>query len=412
MSSRNQKKNNKIHVLSISQSMVVAAYRSFFYQLANLVSPSEGPIEVALGIVAPDRFIELGGQLRSCEEFQLPFSHSSLNRMGKVLKARRFHVQTVLFRGLGKTIKEFLRSNEKGENLIFCMAEPYSITSLFVWLTAFFVKRNQFKFYCIATQNIYKDFPWPIKLIQRFVLKRCDGIFALGQEHEAVIRKNAYDGPFFSFPLWFNSELFRKRSLAECSQAFMQHSLPNLEGRKVLGFSGSLKEEKGILDLLTFLKMNQQNLKERYAFFVCGSGPLEAEVEKACKELIGFGMMAHFFGPLSADEMPYFFSVCDILVVPSRTRRNWKEQFGRIIIEAKACGCSVIGSDSGEIPVVIDHPDYIFSEGNLRELGRAIEHAASDLSLPEFKKQLMQKNFDKYSDKALASQFYETIKAL
>ena len=412
MDSLQNKKIKKIHLLSISQAMVVAAYRSFFYQLANLVSLTEHNAEVALGIVAPDQFIELGGQLRPCEEFQLPYSNESLSRMGKVLKAKRFHVQTVFFRGLGKTIKEFLRSSKKGENLIFCMAEPYSVTSLLVWLTAFFVKRNKFKFYCIATQNIFKDFPWPIKLIQRFVLKRCDGIFALGSEHEAVIRRNGYHGPFFSFPLWFNSDLFKPQPKAECAEVFSSLDLKDFEGLNILGFSGALKEEKGILDLLSFLKRNHKVLKGRYAFFICGAGPLEELVAEACQELANLGLKNCFFGPLPAEQMPFFFSLCDILVVPSRTKKNWKEQFGRIIVEAKACGCSVIGSDSGEIPVVVDHPHYIFSEGNLTELGRALEHACSDLNSPDRKKQIMQENFDRYSDKSLASQFYKNIQGL
>ncbi|MFK7823200.1 MAG: glycosyltransferase [Oligoflexales bacterium] len=408
----NYKKDKKIHLLSISQAMVVAAYRSFFYQLAHVVSRSERSTDVALGIVAPHQFIELGGQLKSCEKFQYPYTNHGLNRMGKVLKAKRFHVQTVLFRGLGKTIKQFLRSNKKGENIIFCMAEPYSVTSLLVWLTAFFVKRNQFKFFCIATQNIYKDFAWPIKAIQGFVLKRCDGIFALGDEHEGVIRRSGYKGPFFSFPLWFNSDLFRPRPYSECVKVFSDLDLSILKGRKVLGFSGALKEEKGIIDLLNFLKINHEKLKDQYAFVVCGYGPLESELKKSLEELMDLGLLTYFFGPLPADKMPNFFSLCDILVVPSKTKKHWKEQFGRIIVEAKACGCSVVGSDSGEIPVVVDHPDYIFSEGNLAELGIAVEHAHAGLGLHEHKKRMIQKNFEKYSDKALASQFFQTIQEL
>ena len=50
--------------------------------------------------------------------------------------------------------------------------------------------------------------------------------------------------------------------------------------------------------------------------------------------------------------------------MPSRTRPNWKEQFGRVIIEAMACGVPVIGSDSGEIPHVIGDAGLVFSEGD------------------------------------------------
>ena len=48
------------------------------------------------------------------------------------------------------------------------------------------------------------------------------------------------------------------------------------------------------------------------------------------------------------------------LVLPSRTTPRWKEQFGRVLIEAMACGVPPVGSDSGEIPHVIDDAGLVF----------------------------------------------------
>jgi glycosyltransferase involved in cell wall biosynthesis len=42
----------------------------------------------------------------------------------------------------------------------------------------------------------------------------------------------------------------------------------------------------------------------------------------------------------------------------------WKEQFGRVLIEAMACKVPVIGSDSGAIPEVIGNAGLIFPEGD------------------------------------------------
>ncbi|HEU4793225.1 MAG TPA: glycosyltransferase, partial [Nitrolancea sp.] len=78
-------------------------------------------------------------------------------------------------------------------------------------------------------------------------------------------------------------------------------------------------------------------------------------------------------------EMPKALSELDILVVPSRTRRNWKEQFGRVIIEAMACQVPVVGSNSGEIPHVIGEGGLIFPEGNVVLLARRLDELlASD----------------------------------
>jgi glycosyltransferase involved in cell wall biosynthesis len=57
-----------------------------------------------------------------------------------------------------------------------------------------------------------------------------------------------------------------------------------------------------------------------------------------------------------------------VLVLPSRTTPTWKEQFGRVLIEAMAYGVPVIGSDSGEIPQVIGKAGIIYPERNIEKL--------------------------------------------
>ncbi len=60
--------------------------------------------------------------------------------------------------------------------------------------------------------------------------------------------------------------------------------------------------------------------------------------------------------------MPAFLRQLDALVLPSRTLPNWKEQFGRVLVEAMASGVAVIASDSGEIPNVIEGAGLLFQE--------------------------------------------------
>ena len=60
----------------------------------------------------------------------------------------------------------------------------------------------------------------------------------------------------------------------------------------------------------------------------------------------------------------------DVFALPSRTTPRWKEQFGRVIIEAMACGVPVVGSDSGEIPRLIETTNggLVFREGDAGDL--------------------------------------------
>ena len=68
----------------------------------------------------------------------------------------------------------------------------------------------------------------------------------------------------------------------------------------------------------------------------------------------------------------------DVLVLPSRTTKSWKEQFGRVLIEAGACRIPVIGSDSGAIPDVISDAGLIVPEQNPQALANALSTLAQN----------------------------------
>jgi glycosyltransferase involved in cell wall biosynthesis len=65
-------------------------------------------------------------------------------------------------------------------------------------------------------------------------------------------------------------------------------------------------------------------------------------------------------------------------VGPSLTTPRWKEQFGRMLVEAMACGVPVIGSDSGEIPNVIGDAGLVVPEGDSVALRTAIARLRDD----------------------------------
>ena len=111
--------------------------------------------------------------------------------------------------------------------------------------------------------------------------------------------------------------------------------------------------------------------------------------------------------------MPAFYQGIDALVIPSLTRPNWKEQFGRVLVEAMACGVPVIGSDSGEIQYVIGDAGMIFPEEQAEVL-RA--HLARLLSDPDLCADLAQRGRERvlarFTQAQVANQTYQVYRTI
>jgi glycosyltransferase involved in cell wall biosynthesis len=116
----------------------------------------------------------------------------------------------------------------------------------------------------------------------------------------------------------------------------------------VVGYLGRFVEEKGLASLLKACAM----LKGRWRCVLVGNGTQEQELRTLAREL-GLADRVAWPGFVPHQEAPGWFSLFDTFVLPSETRPNWKEQFGRVIVEANACETAVIGTDSGEIGNVI-----------------------------------------------------------
>jgi glycosyltransferase involved in cell wall biosynthesis len=75
-------------------------------------------------------------------------------------------------------------------------------------------------------------------------------------------------------------------------------------------------------------------------------------------------------GYVAHEQMPHLYRTMDVLVVPSCTLPRWREQFGRVVIEALACGVPVLTSDSGELPRLVSATGggWTFPEGDVSAL--------------------------------------------
>jgi glycosyltransferase involved in cell wall biosynthesis len=144
---------------------------------------------------------------------------------------------------------------------------------------------------------------------------------------------------------------------------------------------------------------------------VVGSGPYEAEFDAIAQNL-QLQQRIQRLGYVPHVEAPLYLSAFDLLVLPSETRPNWKEQFGRVIIEAIACGTPVLGSDSGEIPYLLQATGggLIFPEGQPDALAEKLQQLILNSSLrSQFVEQSRPIVLQNYTNSSLAQHFAQTI---
>jgi glycosyltransferase involved in cell wall biosynthesis len=157
-------------------------------------------------------------------------------------------------------------------------------------------------------------------------------------------------------------------------------------GEPAIGYVGRLVESKG---LATLAKALEKLTDLAWHFHVIGTGEYRATFQRLLAEA-GIAGRVTFHGFTPHLKTPEYLSAFDLLVVPSETQPNWKEQFGRVVVEAMACGTPVVGSDSGEIPVLIraSGGGIVFPERDVTALADAIRRL---ITQPDLQRQLAEK---------------------
>jgi glycosyltransferase involved in cell wall biosynthesis len=134
------------------------------------------------------------------------------------------------------------------------------------------------------------------------------------------------------------------------------------DDRFVIGYAGRLVPEKG-LDVLIDAVAGIEAVRLRFV----GNGAIRAELEDRARAA---GVDLEVDTTVKHADMARAYRSFDVLVLASRTTPTWAEQFGRVLVEAMSCGVPVIGSDSGEIPWVINTTGggLVFREDDVADL--------------------------------------------
>jgi len=193
-------------------------------------------------------------------------------------------------------------------------------------------------------ENIDRDLPYPVRRLRSRVLRDAAFVAARSETAAQLVRSWGACGEVGlappAVPAWPNMPV------ASADRPF------------TVGYAGRLVESKGLMDLLGAVRA----LDAPVELLLIGDGELRAQLEGQPIP----GSNVRVLDSLSHDQMAAGYAQLDALVLPSHTTPTWKEQFGRVIVEALWCGVPVVGSDSGEIPWLIELTGggLIFPEGD------------------------------------------------
>jgi glycosyltransferase involved in cell wall biosynthesis len=153
---------------------------------------------------------------------------------------------------------------------------------------------------------------------------------------------------------------------------------PNLDGshiRKELGIEGctvvfSLRrhEPKYGLEYLIRAASIVTGKRNDVLFVIGGDGSLRQYHEQLAVKL-GVKGRIMFTGKIPQNEVPYYYAMSDIVVVPSL-----QEAFGLVVSEALACGKPVIGTNLGGIPdqIIDGYNGFLVRSRNPKEIAEKI----------------------------------------
>jgi glycosyltransferase involved in cell wall biosynthesis len=190
-----------------------------------------------------------------------------------------------------------------------------------------------------SNQNILRIYPPPFRWTEGAVLRGADGAIAIAPACAEVLRAKGFEAAIDVIGHGIDPEVFHPRDESELRGKL------GLDGL-VIGYLGRLSAEKGVMDLVA--AWASAGATRESCLLIVGDGPQRAELEAKAS-----GRRAVFTGSVPHGEAARYLNCMDAFVLPSRTTRSWKEQFGRVIVEAMACGVPVVGSDSGNIPALI-----------------------------------------------------------
>jgi glycosyltransferase involved in cell wall biosynthesis len=272
--------------------------------------------------------------------------------------ATRLHPIPVAFRGqpqrhmyLALPLRLLRRAQP---NFVLLEQEPFSVSALQWGIAA---HRAGIPFAVQSAENLDRQLPAPVRAWRGWVLRNAAFVGARSPAAAALARRWGAPGEVVVIPHHVPA---------------WPEVVPEASDRFRVGFAGRLVAEKGLDTLVDAVCQ----LDGAVDLVVAGDGPMRAWLES---QDLGSARL-RLLTDIPHDAMDQAYAQMDVLVLPSRSTPAWTEQFGRVLVEALWCGVPVVGSDSGEIPWLVEttRGGRVFPEGDAHALAQVLRELRGD----------------------------------
>lgn len=181
---------------------------------------------------------------------------------------------------------------------------------------------------------------------------------------------------------------------------FIAAPISNLGGPLRVLFVGRIVQEKGILTLINALgRLNRPvHLK------ILGEGSQLESISHLADDISDLELTIG--GTVNEDGVVRAMAWSHVVVVPSQSTKSWKEQWGRVAVEAMMSGRPTVVSDSGELPNLMMKSRYTFPAGDVRALAALLDELDSQRELLTEIGAEMRRSVEHFSPEILAEHLY------
>ncbi|WP_435736857.1 glycosyltransferase [Cellulosimicrobium sp. PMB13] len=219
-----------------------------------------------------------------------------------------------------------------------------------------------------SAQNLDKRYPWPFRWFEALALRHAAAVSVCNDEAGRIVRRKGARGTVETIPLGIDPTAFSPGPGSTDETAGHPRT-----GRAVVGYVGRLAPHKGVSVLLDAIADD-----DRLELHVAGDGPERDELRARAEPL---GDRVRFVGTLDGEALADFYRTLDVLAVPSRETAGWVEQFGRVAVEAMACGVPVVATRTGALPDVVADAGVLVPPDDADALRAALVRVTSDAGL-------------------------------